>query len=132
LAASSAALLPFSQSEDLSTLALQLEITREALFHLDLASEMRILSIEEREIYEYILSLLPGLEEVMGMLNVANPSPISKVPLGHAPQLALDEILSPLVQLEIANEDLLRLDLASKMRILSTDELDVANYSCLL
>ena len=93
---------------------------------------MRILSIEEREIYEYILSLLPGLEEVMGMLNVANPSPISKVPLGHAPQLALDEILSPLVQLEIANEDLLRLDLASKMRILSTDELDVANYSCLL
>jgi hypothetical protein len=46
---------------------------------------MRILSIEEREIYEYISSLLSGLEEVMGMLDVANPSPISKVPLDHAP-----------------------------------------------
>jgi hypothetical protein len=45
----------------------------------------------------------------------------------------LDEILSPLVQLEIEYEVLLRLDLlASKMRILSTDELVLYDYLMLL
>ncbi|KAG0545926.1 hypothetical protein BDA96_02G403400 [Sorghum bicolor] len=120
--------------------SLKMTAALKIMFRLDLAREMRILSVDELDLYDDMKSILPRLEAEIGEDNADGADAVKEEEEDNADgahaveeeeevvveeEEEEEEPLSPALQKEVAIEILFHFDLARKKRTLSAGELDL-------